>query len=616
MSNTLDAPAPGAPRPAQTLTTPTGLQSIDLLTRRRRIVLALNAVTYAAMLAAAALILGAGGWTIVDVVLLAAFAVGSPWTVLGFWNALIGLWLLHLRKDPLAEVAPFAAAGDQPTPIRIKTAVLMTVRNEDPGRAILRLKTVKASIDATGEGGAYSYFVLSDTGIPEVAAAEEKAVAAWKAADPDADRIVYRRRERNTGFKAGNVRDFCERWGSDFALMLPLDADSLMAGPEIVRLTRMMQAHPKIGILQSLVVGMPSSSGFARIFQFGMRHGMRSYTMGQAWWVGDCGPFWGHNALVRIAPFHEKCELPMLPGKPPLGGHVLSHDQVEATLMRRAGYEVRVLPEERGSWEENPPTMLEFAQRDVRWCQGNMQYAKLLDLPGLYPMSRFQLVWAILMFVGIPAWTLMIALLPLAAWQAQSVADFPKGLAIALYVAFFTMYLMPKIAGLIDAMLTRGGVARYGGWLRFLSGAAIELVFSFLQGAVSTIRTSIFMIGLAFGKSVVWGGQSRDAQRLSWRVAAWALWPQMLFGIAGVRRAAGDRAGRALVEPAADRGLPAGRPVRGADGPSRVRQGPATTWALRNPRGFRDAGGGQCGDGKRSRTVICWRHERAGSSPS
>ena len=531
MSNTLDAPAPGAPRPAQSLTTPTGLQSIDLLTRRRRIVLALNAVTYAAMLAAAALVLGAGGWTIVDVVLLAAFAVGSPWTVLGFWNALIGLWLLHLRNDPLAEVAPFAAAGDQPTPIRIKTAVLMTVRNEDPGRAILRLKTVKASIDATGEGGAYSYFVLSDTGIPEVAAAEEKAVAAWKAADPDADRIVYRRRARNTGFKAGNVRDFCERWGSEFSLMLPLDADSLMAGPEIVRLTRMMQAHPKIGILQSLVVGMPSSSGFARIFQFGMRHGMRSYTMGQAWWVGDCGPFWGHNALVRIAPFHDDCELPMLPGKPPLGGHVLSHDQVEATLMRRAGYEVRVLPEERGSWEENPPTMLQFAQRDVRWCQGNMQYAKLLDLPGLYPMSRFQLVWAILMFVGIPAWTLMIALLPLAAWQAQSVADFPKGLAIALYVTFFTMYLMPKIAGLVDAILTRGGVARYGGWLRFLSGAAIELVFSFLQGAVSTIRTSIFMIGLAFGKSVVWGGQSRDAQRLSWRVAAWALWPQMLFGI-------------------------------------------------------------------------------------
>ena len=165
--------------------------------------------------------------------------------------------------------------------------------------------------------------MLSDTNDPAVAAAEEKAVAAWKAADPDRDRIIYRRRTDNTGFKAGNVRDFCDRWGRDYELMLPLDADSLMSGATIVRLVRMMQAHPKIGILQSLVVGMPSSSAFARIFQFGMRHGMRSYTMGQAWWVGDCGPFWGHNALVRIKPFREQCDLPILPGKPPLGGHVL-----------------------------------------------------------------------------------------------------------------------------------------------------------------------------------------------------------------------------------------------------------------------------------------------------
>jgi membrane glycosyltransferase len=531
MSNSLDTPARGALPLAPSLTTPTDLQSIDMLKRRRRILFVLNLVTYAAMLGVAAQILGAGGWTLVDAILLAGFAVGTPWTVVGFWNALIGLWLLHFHKDAMAAVAPYTPAGDQPTPIRIKTAVFMTVRNEDPGRAILRLKTVKASIDATSEGAAFSYFVLSDTSNPAVAAAEETAVEAWRAADPDRDRIVYRRRAENKAYKAGNVHDFCERWGRDYTLMLPLDADSLMAGRDIVRMVRMMQAHPRIGILQGLVVGMPSSSGFARIFQFGMRHGMRSYTMGQAWWAADCGPFWGHNALVRIEPYREECKMPLLPGKPPLGGHVLSHDQVEATLMRRAGYEVRVLPEERGSWEENPPTMLEFAQRDIRWCQGNMQYLRLLDLPGLYPMSRFQLVWAILMFTGIPAWTLMIALLPAAAWQGREVVDFPVELGIGLYITFFTMYLMPKIAGLIDVMLTRDGVARYGGWLRFGAGAAIELVFSFLQGAVSTMRTSIFMIGLAFGKSVVWGGQSRDAQRLSWEAAAWTFWPQTLFGL-------------------------------------------------------------------------------------
>ena len=513
------------------LTTPTGLQSIQDLAFRRRAVLALNVVTYLALMWLAARVIGHGGWSLVDVIMFVCFALGTPWTVLGFWNAVIGLWLLHFHKDPIAAVAPYAAAGETQVPVATKTAIFMTVRNEDPARAILRLKTVKASVDATGQGAAFSYFILSDTNDADVAVVEERAFNNWKAADKDGARLIYRRRTDNTGYKAGNVRDFCERWGQDYELMLPLDADSVMSGDAIVKLVRMMQAHPKIGILQSLVVGMPSQSAFARIFQFGMRHGMRSYTMGQAWWVGDCGPFWGHNAVVRIKPFVDQCELPILKGEPPLGGHVLSHDQVEATFMRRAGYEVRVLPIENGSWEENPPTMLDFAKRDVRWCQGNMQYTKLLDTPGLYPMSRFQLIWAILMFLGIPAWTLMIALLPVAAYQAQGVANYPVGLAIFLYVTFFTMYLMPKIAGLIDALMTRGGVARYGGRKRFVASAALELVFSFLQGAVSTIRTTIFMIGLAFGKSVTWGGQSRDAYGISWQTAVRDLWPQTLFGV-------------------------------------------------------------------------------------
>ncbi len=517
---------------ASSQTVPTGLQTTAELSRRRWLVIGLNVGTWLLMMWAAAAILGAGGWSMLDYVLMLCFALGTPWTVLGFWNAAIGLWLLHFHKDPMQEVAPFAAAGDLPTPVATKTAIFMTVRNEDPARALARMKTIKGSVDATGQGAAFSYFILSDTNVADVADAEAAGVATWKAEDKDGDRIVYRRRTDNSGFKAGNVRDFCDRWGRDFELMIPLDADSVMSGETIVKLVRMMQAHPRLGLVQSLVVGMPSSSAFARIFQFGMRHGMRSYTMGQAWWVGDCGPFWGHNAVVRIKPFMEECELPLLPGKPPLGGHVLSHDQVEATLMRRAGYEVRVLPFEGGSWEENPPTMLDFAKRDVRWCQGNMQYVKLLDLPGLKPMSRFQLVWAVLMFLGLPAWTFMIASLPITAWDASGIANYPVGLAIGLYVAFFAMYLSPKIAGLIDAVMTKGGVATFGGPVRFAISAAIEIVFSFLQGAISSFRTTVFMIGLAFGKSVVWGGQSRDAYGISWATAAENLWPQTLFGVA------------------------------------------------------------------------------------
>ncbi len=530
MSETSDTGERAQVSSAMSLTTPAGLQANATLNRRRILVLVLNLVTWIGLLSWAASVLGAGGWTWIDGVLFVCVVLGTPWSVLSFWNAVIGLWLLHGVTDPMADVAPFMAAGDRREPLAVKTAVLMTLRNEDPDRAILRLRTVKASLDATGEGAAFSYFLLSDTNVADVAAVEAAAVAAWRAEAKDADRIVYRRRQDNTGFKAGNVRDICETYKREFDLMLPLDADSLMTGEAIVKLVRIMQAYPKLGILQSLVVGMPSSSPFARLFQFGMRMGMRSYTIAQAWWVGDCGPYWGHNAVVRIKPFVEHCALPVLAGGPPFGGHVLSHDQVEATLMRRAGYEVRVMPVEGGSYEETPPDILEFIRRDVRWCQGNMQYVKLLGLPGLEPISRFQLLWAISMFVGIPAWTIMIALLPVAAADAQGTADFPVGSAKALYVAFLLMYLAPKIAGLIDAALTPGEVQRFGGALRFFSSAVLELVFSFLQGAVSTIRTSIFMIGLLFGKSIVWSGQQRDAAGLSWGEAARALWPQAVFG--------------------------------------------------------------------------------------
>jgi membrane glycosyltransferase len=512
--------------------TPAGLQALSTLNARRGLVLGLNLVTLAALLFGLAQVLGSGGWTIADIVIFVAFLFGAPWTVLGFWNAVLGLWLLHGVSDGLSQVAPFAKAGDDPTPLMIRTAVLMTLRNEDPARAFARLRVVKRSLDATGEGARFDYFVLSDTNDPGVAAREETLAAAWEAELGDPGRLTYRRRTDNTGFKAGNVRDFCERWGADYELMLPLDADSVMSGAAIVKLARMMQAHPKLGILQSLVVGMPSRSAFARIFQFGMRHGMRPYTMGSAWWIGDCGPFWGHNAMVRIAPFRDECHLPMLPGGPPLGGAVMSHDQVEATLMRRAGYEVRVLPVEAGSWEENPPTMLDFAKRDLRWCLGNLQYLRLLDLPGLKAMSRFQLLWAILMFLGLPAWTLMIALLPLKAIEDATIADYPATLAALLYVLFFAMYLSPKLAGFADILLTRGGTARYGGTLRFICSSTIEVVFAFLQGAVSTFRTTLFMVGLAFGRARIgWNGQARDAHALSFATAVSGLWPHLLFGL-------------------------------------------------------------------------------------
>lgn len=428
-------------------------------------------------------------------------------------------------------MAPYSYAGRSRRPITMKTAILMTLRNEDPNRALAKLERVRRSLAATGYGDRFDFFVLSDTSDPAVAAEEERLVAKWRTGAGAGHHVVYRRRTQNTGFKAGNIRDFVEQFGQHYDLMLPLDADSLMSGRAILQMVRIMQRYPRIGILQSLVVGTPTTSAFARIFQFGMRHGMRSFTMGSAWWQGDCGPFWGHNALVRMKPFAEHCHLPVLPGDAPLGGHILSHDQVEAALMRAAGYEVRVLPVEDESWEDNPPTLLDFSKRDMRWCQGNMQYWRLLGLPRLTFTSRVQLFIAIMMYLSAAAWMGMIALGAAKAASA-SMESFDPALGIGLFVTILTMSLTPKLMGLADAALAPGVVARYGGPVRFTAGALIETVFMMLLAPVIAFALTIFMIGLVFRRSVKWNGQARDAYRLTWRTAIRGLWPQTVFGAA------------------------------------------------------------------------------------
>lgn len=518
--------------PATAGLTPAGIQSTRLLFRRRLLVAGLNIATFAGLVTLFAHLLGTGGFTTLDFLLLAAFCVSTPWTILGFWNAVIGLWLLHGPGDARRSVYPYAA-GAEDGPITARVAVLMTLRNEDPERALARLKQMRAEIEATGHGGAFAWFVLSDTTRPEITAAEEELFAAWRREAGEHSRLTYRRRHENSGFKAGNIRDFLERWGHEHDFMLTLDADSFLGPQAVLRLVRIMQAHPRLGILQSLVVGMPSHAAFARIFQFGMRHGMRSYTMGASWWAGDCGPYWGHNAVIRIAPFKAQCHLPILSGNGPLSGCILSHDQIEAVLMRRAGYEVRVLPEEMESYEENPPHLTEFTRRDLRWCQGNMQYWRLLAMPGLKPMSRFQIAWAILMYLGAVAWIAFMVLATLKVFDTELYDEpFPATLGLTLFALTFAMSLAPKAAGLIDVLLRAEERRRYGGAGRILGGALTEFLFGVLLGPVVAFRIALFMVGLLFGRTITWDAQARDAVRLSWQTAFAGLWPQLVFGLA------------------------------------------------------------------------------------
>lgn len=462
----------------------------------------------------------------IGVLMLLAFAVTLPWTAIGFWNAAIGLFLMAGGRKAVSSVAPHLQADDPAQPIDSSTALLVCIRNEDTGRLSRNLAWMAEGLAASGHGQAFRLYILSDSDEPEVMAAEVRMADELQARYGAAVGVQYRNREERRGFKAGNIRDFCERWGAGHDFAIVLDADSLMTTQAMLRLVRVLQARPEIGILQTLVTGLPSASAFARVFQFGMRLGMRSYTLGAASWQGDCGPYWGHNAILRLKPFIEHCELPELPGPPPLGGSVLSHDQVEAVLMRRAGYEVRVLPEEGGSWEENPPNLLEFIRRDLRWCQGNMQYLQLLGMPGLLPVSRCQLWLAIAMYLGAPAW---LSFMLLGLWRDQ---PYRADLGFVLFLVVVGMSLAPKLATLVDVLVRSPLRKAYGGGARILCGVLLEFLFSLLMAPVSAVAVTAFLLGLPLRRRVGWAAQQRDVQRVGWLVAVRGLWLQTALGLA------------------------------------------------------------------------------------
>jgi membrane glycosyltransferase len=469
--------------------------------------------------------LSAGGFGVTDFILVVLFAVTLPWSVIGFWNATIGLFIMR-AANPAAVVTPVSARVRGDEPIMAKTAILWCVRNEDTGRVIRNIEPMMEGIAASGAAAKFRFFILSDTNWPEIAATEEPCFAALAKKWEGRVELTYRRRTDNTGFKAGNVFDFCTRWGADYEFAVTLDADSFQTADSILRMVRIMQIDAKLGILQSLVVGLPSTSAFARIFQFGMRLGMRSYTLGSAWWQGDCGPYWGHNAILRLAPFIAHCHIPPRPD----GTHILSHDQIEAVLMRRAGYDVRVLPEEGASWEENPPTLLEFIRRDLRWAQGNMQYWPYLVMPGLKPVSRYQIAFAMLMFLGSPAWIGLLVLGSLAV-AGQGAANFIRPDAgMALFIITLIMWFAPKIATVLD-VVSRPQLRRaFSGAGRFVASTITETIFFLMLSPIMWVGHTMFLAGLLLGRRLGWSGQARDDHSVPWSDAAKQLWPHTLLG--------------------------------------------------------------------------------------
>ena len=392
-------------------------------------------------------------------------------------------------------------------------------------RVLPPLRRLLRDLDLSGNGDIFAVFVLSDTRNGPAADAEEQAVATFRAEDREPARIHYRRRATNTGFKAGNVMEFLEHHAEGFELMLTLDADSEMSAAAVLRLVRAMLADPTLAIAQHLTVGLPAPSAFPRLFQFGMRAGMRTWATGQAWWQGDEGPYWGHNAVVRIAPFRAHCRMPILPD----GQHILSHDQVEAAVLRAAGWGVRVLPDESGSWEANPPALPEFLRRELRWLAGNMQYRHLLRLPGLRPLGRWQLMQAILLFAGTPLYLLFLLGAATAA-ATDGISAFPTVPAVALTVGWFGALYAPKLLGYAEVALSPVKRDRYGGLARIVGGAILEIGFTLLLDAVSAVAKTGAMLRLPFARHTGWTPQNRRERGVSWGEASRLLWPQTVLG--------------------------------------------------------------------------------------
>ncbi|SDE11936.1 glucans biosynthesis glucosyltransferase MdoH [Belnapia rosea] len=471
----------------------------------------------------AARVMAPGGWTAWEVLAFLCFAGTAPWTALCAGNALVGLAILLGTRHPPAAVLP-ALRHARPPSGRLHTAIAVCIRNEEMAQVLPPLARLLDGLAVAGAAQHFTLWFLSDTQDPALATAEEAAIEEFRARHP---RTRYRRRSRNAGFKAGNVMDFLDHHAEGAALMLCLDADSEMSAQAVLRLVGCMEADHRIAILQQLIAGRPAAAAFPRLFQFGMRAGMRAWAMGQAWWQGPDGPYWGHNALIRIEPFRRHCRLEALPD----GSPILSHDQVEAVRLHAAGWKVCCLPDEAGSLEGNPPALPEFMARDLRWAAGNMQYFALLRLPGLTWMGRWQLLQAILLFLGAPLWTGVLVFAALNAANGGAVAT-PGGSLLALMAVTWTMLHAPKLCGYAEVLLKPGLAEAYGGRGALLRGAVAELVFTTLLDPVSILNKAMFLAALPFGARQGWAPQNRAARGISWVDAARLLWPHTLFGAA------------------------------------------------------------------------------------
>jgi membrane glycosyltransferase len=447
-------------------------------------------------------------------VLVALFTINFSWIALAFSSAVVGFVMLLKppRKQPI------------PSRLNARTVVLMPVYNEATARVFAALNAMIDEIERTGLLGHYDFFILSDSTQPDAWVAEERAFFALRERCPAAC-IYYRHRPKNVGRKAGNIEDFVSRWGGAYEHMLVLDADSLLTGECVVRLTAAMEADPDSGIVQSLPLIINRNTLFARLQQFAARMYGPVIATGLAVWSGREGNYWGHNAIIRTRAFAAHCGMPRLSGKPPFGGHILSHDFVEAALIRRAGWTVYMLPDLEGSYEESPPSLIDLATRDRRWCQGNLQHVRVIGAAGLTWPTRQHFATGIMGYLASPLWLAQLLVGIALVLQTRYIRPeyftnefslfpswprFDAERALALFLITMAILLAPKLFGLVLALI-RGSVRRAsGGGFLLVCSALLEIVMSALMAPILMVIQSGAVFQIVLGRDTGWNPQRRD----------------------------------------------------------------------------------------------------------
>ncbi len=471
------------------------------------------------------------GFTAREVVILALFAILFAWIVSSFWLALFGVWA-RLNKVDLLPLKP--AAG----PTAARTAILMPVYNEDVARVFSGVRAIWESA-----GLDFDFFILSDSTNPANWVAEELEWQKLKSALGEEARIFYRHRPKNTGRKAGNIQDFCENWGQLYDYMVILDADSLMTGKTLSQLVGLMDANPRVALIQAPPQLVGRNSLFARIQQFASSVYGPIHAAGLAFLQGPDGNYWGHNAIIRVHAFMQHCGLPRLPGTPPFGGEIMSHDFVEAALLRRAGWDVWMAPDIGGSFEEPPPTLLDYLIRDRRWCQGNLQHLRIAFAQGLALPSRLHLAMGIMSYVSSPLWLLllvvsvgdMISVKPPAAGESEPLLPLFVSHAaelVVLVVATLVALYGPKLLAVVAVLESPDATRAHGGAGAVLWSAFLESLFATLMAPIVMLQHSWFVFSILMGMATGWNAQTRTDRALPLAMVARKFAPHTVIGLA------------------------------------------------------------------------------------